>query len=264
MGTSTSYSGPTGYNPLLPDWAQEPDDDQEESENQTDDITPEVDWGQPKRNLSNYLNDRDPTYLRRSISNFVKAGGGAKGSTKSSLPGRNTLRGLGNFLSSASSDFKETFRELGIDFTGKDSTEIVSQLVDSICRSTNTREEAIARDAAVDVLYDVFEHLDDSENDLDSIDSLDENTISDIIVKYVSTYVYKKFMQLLAQRVEKNEVSSSEVIEIEWEIKTLIQAKAQGVFISKNINEIDWKGNEGIQITNNIFNDVYQILEGLE
>jgi hypothetical protein len=281
MGTSSSYGGPTGENPLLPDWAPEPElepeTEPEQDDNQAEDDNDEVqngddlqsdpnetDWRRPKSNLSNHIRYRDSSdqkHIKNAFRNFVKANGGSKASTRSSYSGRKTAKNLGGFLSSVSRDYQQAFNELGIDFNGKNTHQILSELVDSICNGNNTREDSIARDAAVDVLSDLFEDENIEADDLAKFENLDDDKLNTIVENYVSTYVYKRFMQVLASRLENNEISSEDVLDIEWEIKDLIDSKTRGTFRKKDSTEINWRGDEGERVINTIFNDVYEIME---
>lgn len=154
MGTSSSYGGPTGRNPLLPPWAQDgggappdlspPEGNQppegpppdgnppgvpENGETPPADTPPtsppapppavrlpSVSWAAAKRGLTGYTSSRgDRGRLRSAANRYVGARGGGRTAARSAQAGRTATTRIGGFLSGvASSGFTDTARALGL------------------------------------------------------------------------------------------------------------------------------------------------------
>src|SRR6266704_3835211 len=130
MGTSSSYSGPTGTTPLLPPWAEDPvaprpldgeGSSTAEPEPQGMDIPlPHISWRVPKAALSRLasgvaigLGAATLASLGRS---YVQASGGARAAADSARAGRASSARLGGFLADGvRNGFQEAARNVGLE-----------------------------------------------------------------------------------------------------------------------------------------------------
>jgi hypothetical protein len=119
MGTSASYSGPKGKNPLIPPWAETPGvsgattgaDTAEASDGQDGTVvapTPPpqniinpstlTPWNEVKMNFTQYAKSSgfsSPRYARQVARSFVRAQGGASNAAMSSRKGRSVAQNIG-------------------------------------------------------------------------------------------------------------------------------------------------------------------------
>lgn len=271
MGTSSIYNGPKDKNPLLPDdfddtlknqGENNPNNEQEQQEESKKEIPNGMPWQAVKKAMSQYITGSSSNY-KNVIRGYVKASGGSSNITQNSRPGINSAIRLGNVLSSIRKDgiFK-TLESLHIELDGKDVTELLSELVNCISFSSNTKEDSVAKNATIEALSDIYEYIEKNDMEISCLDSIDQNLIDVTICNYISSYIWGKMLKDLQSRFEKYSNDSQKTIEIEKEFKLYI----------KNTVEIEMK--KASSITNNFLNhgigeDVinlytrcYDVLEG--
>src|SRR3989338_7671780 len=112
MGTSKSYSGPSGKNPLIPPWAEvDVEGNLQESPIESDPSIPNTDqnnnpsipnipnlesWGNVKGNFTRYASRSSSSGYggRRTMRSFVRAQGGARMASNSSRRGRSVIQNI--------------------------------------------------------------------------------------------------------------------------------------------------------------------------
>ena len=280
MGTSASNNGPKRNSSLLPSWASNLDDtsNDDKSQNgnndkptdpndsQTSDNSNESpitgNWAAAKGALSRYARGTNGSSLRKASQSYVKTLGGSSKATKSAVKGIVTGGIFLNFVSNIStSGFVKTLEKFGLsDCIGKSSEEVLAKIADRIAPIGSTNDEAIARDATLETLDFLYEKLLEEGKELDSLESLDEQTMKDSVGEYISTYIYKKWLYEVGLAIEKNELTEKEAVALEKEIKEFVRDETKSALREKNILTLNLSEGDGKKIIENIFELAYSTI----
>lgn len=271
MGTSSIYGGYSNggsqNNPLIPrdfddnDGEQNTNADVEgtgsiEGSDLSDVNNATVSWANAKNYISKVASGKSQN-IGNAISRYVKAHGGAKSASKNAIGGIRTTISLGNFVQSVSvQGIKETLNEYKIDFNNKSLKEVISELINIIAPSPNTKEEAIARKSLVLTMEMLYELIEKENLDIDSIESLDMNII---IPTYIESYIYEKLLNDLGSRIEENARDAKSAITLEKDIKEYIHSKIEIVFKGKDIKDYSFSDKEIWKI----YKQCYTVIEDL-
>lgn len=246
MGTSASGTGPKGKTPLLPSWATDSDnapETDEKNNQQSDDTLNETVDSKPetvptqklsgtKSILTRISNGGSGSSFKTFAKSYIKSSGGSRAATKSSIAGINVGRNYLGFLSGVSKEgFNETLQKYDLsDCIGKSSEEVIAKIADRIAPTGSTNDEAIAR-AAIMITFDrLYEKILDSGRDIESLDSINSETLSDTVVEFVSAYIFKKWVYEAGIALERNDLSESEAIKLENEMRFFIRDEVKNGF----------------------------------
>ena len=277
MGTSASGTGPKGKTPLLPSWATDSDNSpepEEDNNQQSDDTSNETVDPKPetaptqklsgtKSILTRISNGGSGSSFKTFAKSYIKSSGGSRAATKSSIAGINVGRSYLGFLSGVSKEgFNETLQKYDLsDCIGKSSEKVIAKIADRIAPTGSTNDEAIAR-AAIMIAFDrLYEKIIDSGRDIESLDSIDSETLSDTVVEFVSAYIFKKWVYEAGIALERNDLSESEAIKLENEMRFFIRDEVKNGFKKADISKIDLAQGEGKKIIEDIFELAYSTLE---
>lgn len=287
MGTSKSYSGPTGQNPLIPPWAEVPmasdegvpqedgsknvesagresgnvQGDPNASEVVPSTLTP---WGDVKANFTRYAKSpySSPTGSARKVSrSFVRAQGGAKRAATNARQGKNAAKNMGGILSGLSGNGKAFVYE-GFDFrkcVGKKSSELLGIFVDLIIGENGDIESTITRKAVTETFQKIFEMFQIDENGLDALKNLSLENSKIIFETYLSEYIAASMLHKIGQILEK--LPPNEALQKEKWMKNYIKTKVKLNLSSVDLAKLDWKGREGKDFVQNVFGDAFKLME---
>lgn len=267
MGTSSVYGGPSNSNPannpLLPDdfevedENQDSDDEKEEDSQNNEDIS----WTDAKKYMSK-LASGTHSNISKSISNYVKAYGGARNAAKSSYTGINTAVGLGNFVSNASSlGIEKVLTDNKIDYENKTPRELLNDITNLIAPVPITKDDSVARKALISTLAYLYDMLEDNDQDFDIIT---KDTLNLLIPKYIENYIFEKIINDLGSRIEFNSESSQQAFELEEDLKNYINAKVETSLKGKDFTTMDFGSDSINKEVEKLFNQCYTLLDGNE
>ena len=177
MGTSSSYGGPSGSNPLVPSWLETPtsggdiEADKHDISSPQNDLANSAANGQPlssdpnrfrgpRANYTQFIRSggNDTAKLGRALSGYVsKAMGGAKGATAHMGTSKKTSARLANFVSVASGHgLSEALKRFDLShLIGRKLSDVLHGLVDTICPAGGNIDESIAREAFVEMVCEL-------------------------------------------------------------------------------------------------------------
>ena len=288
MGTSSSYSGPTGKNPLIPPWADVPGGDfggsapgaapqessKQDGNNEDSDKNPKgsadkpnypplIPWGDAKSNFTRYVKSKHPNSYtaRKATRSFVKAQGGAKNASSSSIRGRSTAQNIGGLFSGlAREGSKLVYKEFNFQkCIGKKASELLDIFVDLVIEDGGNLEDAIARKATVETFNKIFEVLDVKEKGLEALQNMTVEDVKLVFQTYLGEYISTSMLQKVGQILEK--VPESEARQKEKWIRTYITTKISIDIKDVDISSMDWKGKEGKDFVSRIFVEAYKLIE---
>ena len=201
---------------------------------------------------------------REVLSKYVKAHGGAKKAASSAIAGKTTAKNLGGFLSGISEQgIYNTFKQYGIDYEGKSVEEVLSEIVNKIAPAGKNKEEVVARIAIIDVIEALYEEIEKNNGDLSLLENLNEEQFNNIMRKYISTYIFQRFLNELESRFEKHAKNAGTALEIENDIKEYISGVVDNKLQGTNFTNFDYSDENIIQTIENIYEECYEVIEDI-
>lgn len=285
MGTSASYSGPKGKNPLIPPWAETPDtsgtttdpNTTEASEEQNGEVAAPTSqpqniinpsaltpWNEVKTNFTQYAKSSgfsSPRYARRVVRSFVRAQGGSSNAAASSRKGRSVVQNIGGVftgLATQGSDF--TYKGFSFkDCIGKKTSELLETFVDLVTEHTDDLESTIAREAAVETFQKLFELLGVDEKGFEALQNISGENLKIMFQTYLSEYIFASMLQKVGHTLEK--LSPKEAHTKEKWLRNFISTKVSLNLENTDLMTMDWKGETGQKFTDDIFIQAYKLME---
>jgi hypothetical protein len=293
MGTSSSYGGPSGKNPLLPPWAsappgqptspspvQPPPTNQDGSnpdqavqnssagQVQTQPsvaplgvLIPSISWRGPKGIVSRMANGGGGSWRSASRS-YNRAHGGSGASARSASAGRATTSRLGGFLTDVvSRGVTEAARTLGLsDLVGRDAQSLLAAFIDILAPAGALLEEAVARMALIETLSELFDRFDVESKGISALDALDANGVKEVVILSVTNYVNERFQQELVNCIERGTVSEQDANQMMNEAKDFITGIVEIDLETVDVMNFDWNGSEGKAFVESVFQSAYSLL----
>jgi predicted regulator of amino acid metabolism with ACT domain len=274
MGTSKSNSGLRPNTPLLPDYAPapEPDDPKknEKDKQKNGEDQPLVgDWANAKAALTAATKAANKSIrkgrLGRAAKDYVSGSGGSAALRGSSIAGRAVGRNLGRLLFSVvAQGIESTLKQEGVEDLRGQSTEIVfAKLARQLSAKGGTVEETIANIAIVEALAYIYDEFDLAANHLVSLNSLTEEQAKEVIHVYITSYIFERWLHELGTKIENSALNELQVVQLEEEIRDFITESVKLRFDGIMPKAIDFNGDPGKKIIDEIFNQAYQMIESL-
>lgn len=214
------------------------------------------------------LHDRRIRNFRSGLQSLIKTGGGrtniAKG--KSSSLGRAGLRTSKNFsnfvLSVHTSGLTPVLKELGFaPLEGKKLQEVIDFLLIYFADTSSGMDEVAANMASceiIEILTTGIKTVEAFEKKLQSL--VEDNTLTELLCKFYGLYLFEHLSQRFQEKITqiKGESVSMETFKV---IKEDILEQIKVINSEKKISEINWKGKDGKELEEKIFNSIIQIFE---
>lgn len=221
MGTSSSHGGNKDKKGLLPN----------------DYVKPIVSWKSTKIGFSKYINGNGGS-IRNTASNYVKSSGGTGGLLKSSGSGIRATANISRLFSAIQRDgYEKTFESLGIEYQGKSAREICSNLVNYVSAPSASKEDAVAREAAIEAMSKIYQFIENNGLDIKSLDKIDNDLMDEVVSTYVECYIWGRILNDLEYCLEKNSDDIEKTLQVEDEIKSYVSSVVDVAFHSSGVRE---------------------------
>jgi hypothetical protein len=180
-------------------------------------------------------------------------GGGGSGRPHGAFVGaKKTARSLGSFLGGlASKGLEQTLRDFGLDkLIGRPAPEVVSGIVDALAGPGASLDEAVARNALVEVMGELYDEGNPAyENLVDNWEAgIDRDRCVDLLELFLVEAIYQKMLSDLADRVETHSDSAAITRKKELELHDYIKEMVRFDLRQKDPLQIDWQGEEGDEL----------------
>jgi len=233
MGTSNIFNGNNDRNPLLPS------DYEENGKNEST-----VTWQTVKTDMSKYITSGGSKgSARHIVQQYVRASGGSGKMMSASSAGLRTANRIGSmFYKINSSGVEKTLYDLGIQFQGKNVSEIFSRLLDVLSPDANTKEDGAARKAAQETLAELYDYVESNDMDIHSLEKMPIVLMDKALCLYIGTYIWNMMMKDLESRFEKYMEDPIKSYQMECEFKEIIMSvveieyKKKGSIVNKDVN----------------------------
>lgn len=280
MGTSKSYNGPKDKSPLIPPWGSEPfppespippnnpipptpPDDSKPDKNEPKTQESGKGWSSAKRAMTNSVKGSSSGSVRKAGTSYVRARGGAQTAAKAASSGRQSTIRFGQFLSGVTtSGIRATLERFGLhDVVGKSVEEVFGAILDKLAPSSQFLEGNMARKAASESLEMIYQKFTLQNGDLNKLDNMQRSDIKDALSKFVSSYIYNRWLQELGNCIERNAITPQEAVGYESEIREYVSLRVENELNDMDIINIDWESNEIGKIVEEIYIEAYAVLE---
>ena len=134
-------------------------------------------------------------------------------------------------------------------------------LVDNLAPAGAQNEEAAARSAACTVLGELFETYAAGPTGLDGLATLTTTQVAEVVVQYVSTYIFARLMQILAIRLERGDITSTAACRMERDVRGYVQDRVSQEIVPPQVENVSFTAVEGLTIIEKVFEDAYSIIE---
>jgi hypothetical protein len=292
VGTSSSYRGPAGRNPLLPPWAEEPPatgfaegeqsandghqapvDGADQNPSPTEaqpqpvqqtlpPVTPRP-WGKAKEAMGKAARAgaRSDANTRGVGRRFVASLGGARRAATSSPAGRTTTARLGGFLAGVARDgAARTFERLGLaQYVGQSLAALLVALGELLAPTNETTDDAFAAVALHETMAELVEELGVEEHGIDAFSRIDEGVAKHTMERYVARLVTARLLHVLSAELESGAVSADRAVAVEFEIGDFVESSvAIHVDVGK-LTDLDWNAPEAKAIADDIVRQGYEV-----
>lgn len=242
MGTSKGYNAPTS-----PQWT-----------NVKREVTRLVRHGRPS-----------PSSVRKIIRDYIIANGGPRGMAGGggvaggSKAAQKIAGNLAGFLSSVDSlGFQEALRQVGLEsFVGKPVKEIVFSLLDYFGGPASTINDVDARKGLSDLMDELFgdAETEEVEQIMETVSQREE--LGNVLLKFFGYYLYEQFCRVFYERLVAG-VGETRAEEFLDEIRDHICSVLKNETLNQDISKIDWSGEQGKVITDNILQETLEVFTG--
>lgn len=223
------------------------------------------DWTPLKQAASRYAREigQQPANRRGAKSvlrRHVPVLGGAAAAAASAHRGRSGTQSLASLLSGIATDgLAATLDDLGLaEYIGRDRFDVLDALITLVAEDGADVEGQAARDAACDVLDQLFE-------DAETWDQLDEVVLSGdelvhLLEVFLASYVYNR-VPVIAERLARL-VDPEAARRADSEMREIVE-NLLVINLPRDPLAIQWDGDEGRRIIDDAVRDVYEAIETL-
>jgi hypothetical protein len=205
--------------------------------------------------------------LRSAFNSLIKTGGGTKSITsgKSKSIGRAGIRSSSKIVSFVTTvgdkGLRRALDDIGFTIAGKNVQDVIDYLLIYSSDSSAGMDETAANKASCEVLNDLAK---ESNNNLDEFEKiikglLNGKELASLLSRFWGYYIFEHLSQRFQEKVvqKKGEQISGETFRI---IKEDILGQVMRLNEKREVSKIDWKGKEGQDAINKIFESVINIL----
>lgn len=197
----------------------------------------------------------------RVLARHVPLLGGAGGAATSARAGSVGIGRLGGILAGLGAGTAgEAFSSVGLGhLVGQDRFTVLDELVTYIAGTGDDLDSGAARDAACDVLDEIFGDA-DSWDELDRV-SVDSDQLGTILERFLALYVYNR-VPVVAERLSRltDPVAMRQADQEMREIITNLVA----IKLPADPLSVDWRGAEGQNIAERAIASAYDLLSALD
>ena len=171
---------------------------------------------------------------------------------------RNVARNIEGFFSSvANIGFRETFERAGLgQLEGKSVREIAYSLLDYLGGPSSTLDQVNARKALTDLMGEIFHDVHSPEDVEEAMERRsDGESFADMIRTFFGHYINAQFVSAFYERVTAHRPGT----QIFGKIRNFICAAVKFEVRHQDVSKINWSGNQGQQIIDNIFKKTLEV-----
>jgi len=218
-------------------------------------------WRDLRRATTDYAKTGGDALAQRVLGRFVAALGGAGAATAASGATIGSTQRLADVAAAlGDGGLGDALERAGLGhLVGQSRWEVLGALVEEVAGAAAGLEEAAIQSACVRVFEELFPDQDTWE-ELASV-RLDQDQVVAIIERFVAECVFGRLAQAVDARLAAHDPHERERRnrELQALVAQLVALRLEG----RGVLEVDWRGDEGRELTERLVADVYARLEDL-
>ena len=186
------------------------------------------------------------------------SGGGSVVFTGRTRAVRNVAHNIRGFFSSvANSGFRETFEQAGLGLLeGKSVREIGYALLNHLGGSSSTLDQVDARRALTNLMREILRDVQSPEDVEEAMEARSQGeSFANMISNFFGHYIYAQFISSFYERVTARRSGTK----IFGKIQNFIRRAVKFEVRHQDVSKIDWSGDQGRQIVDNIFQKTLEV-----
>jgi hypothetical protein len=204
------------------------------------------------------------TYAQRVLTRHIPVLGGAASAASGARAGRSGVQRLGALLAGVGgTGLENALTSLGLaNLVGRTRFDVLDELITFVAGDGDDLDSQAARDAACDVLDEVFGDADTWTELTDTVEmTVSRENLPSLLEMFLAQYVYNR-VPVIAERLSRI-ADPHAVRRADEEMRQIIQ-----VLVSLRLPQdpftVDWAGPEGRQIAEDTVRMTYEALQGLD
>lgn len=218
-------------------------------------------WRNLRRATTDFAKSGGPGLAERVLARFVAALGGAAGATAASgatIGSTQRLAGLAAGL--ADGGLAEALDQAGLGhLVGQSRWEVLGALVEEVAGASAGLDEAAVHSATVRVFEELFPDQETWE-ELAAV-RLTEDQVASLIERFVAECIFGRLAQAIDSRLAAREPQERQ--RRNREMREMVAQLVSLRLDDRSVLQIDWRGQEGRQLTERLVADVFSRLEDL-
>lgn len=174
---------------------------------------------------------------------------------------QSVAQSIGGFFSSVASEgFQKAFEDAGLgSLEGKTVSEIAHSLLDYLGGPSNTLDEADARTALCDLMDEILNDADGTE-DVEEVMEMRTHGVAldNLLRRFFGYYIYEQFCKDFYGQLVAN-IGNKEAAESIDEIRDYVCEALKEATGDQEISQIDWDGSQGQQIVEEILQETLEV-----
>jgi len=216
-------------------------------------------WTRAKARMTNWARGGggNDDIARAALGAFVGALGGAAAAAANATGGVRAAAGLGDFLADVSRDgLDATLERYGLeDLAGGEPLEVLNEIASRVAGAGDSPEEAVARDAVLEVLGELFADA-DTFADMNAIE-VDADFVRDLLLRHLTEYIYRRVLHELGDRITDNVASPDEAARLERRIRAQIRDLVALDLSTFDPLDFDWQSASGQESIRDLLADAF-------
>lgn len=204
------------------------------------------------------------TRAQRVLARHVPVLGGAGAAAGTAVAGTGGIQRLGALLAGVGGDgLEDTLANLGLEsLVGRNRFDVLDELVTFIAGDGDDLDSEAARDAACDLVDEVFGEADDWTELADtSASTITRESMPEFMHTFLVQYVYNR-VPVIPERLSRI-TDPHALAEADQDMRQLISNLVE-LRLPDDPFTVDWSGSEGRQIAQDTVRAAYEVLEALD
>lgn len=218
-------------------------------------------WTNLRRATTDFARTGSQGLAERVLARFVTALGGAAAAVAASGATIGSTQRMADVVSAlGEGGVEDALERAGLGhLVGQSRWEVLGGLVEEIAGAAAGLEEAAIQSATVRVFEELFPDQETWE-EIAAV-RLDEEQVADVIERFVAECVFGRLGQMIDERLARYDPHERE--RRNDQLHTIVTQLVKLRLDDRGVLEVDWRGEEGHQLTENLVADLFAKLEDL-
>lgn len=225
-------------------------------------------WGELKGNVTKISKEGrvSSDSAKKLIGQFVRANRAGQGTAmgNGTRNAQAVARNIGAFISLIGNvGFSEALKRTGLDhLRGKSKSDFILALIDYFGEEASTIDQVDARNALSQLMSEIFDQVEE----IDEIEQILEGytnaeNLTQMLEKFFGYYVYQQFCRSFYERLASR-VGNAQADKFLSDILDFIKSEITVFSLDRDITQIDWGGEEGESICNQVLEKTLEVFGG--